>query len=78
MAIQRPPTQSPPPLPAPPPPSRRPLITLRTALILTIGVLVGASVGVASVMTGLSLVEIMMSTGTAFAATVVFFNKIIE
>lgn len=79
MAIQLPPAQSPPALPAPPPPLRRPLVTLRTAMILTIAVLVGAGVGVTIVMTGLSLVvEIVMLTGTAFAGTVVFLNKIIE
>jgi len=48
-------------------------------MILTIAVLVGAGVGVTIVMTGLSLVvEIVMLTGTAFAGTVVFLNKIIE
>jgi len=70
MPIQFPPAQSPSP--------RRPLVTLRTTVILMIALLVTTGVGIATVTTGLGVVEIVMSIGTAFAGSTAFLNKVIE
>jgi hypothetical protein len=75
MAVPLPPV--PPPDP-PMPPARRALVTLRTAVIGTVGALVAGCVVATAMMTGLGPVEILISTGTAFTGTVTFLNKVVE
>lgn len=72
------------PLPPIPPPdrprplARRALVTLRTAVIGTVGALVAGSVAATAMMTGLGPVEILISAGTAFTGTATFLNKVVE
>jgi ABC-type amino acid transport system permease subunit len=60
------------------PPARHALVTLRTAVIGTVGALVAGCVVATAMMTGLGPVEILISTGTAFTGTVTFLNKVVE
>jgi hypothetical protein len=75
MTVPLPPV--PPPDP-PMPPARRALVTLRTAVIGAVGALVAGSVAVTAMMSGLGLVETLISSGTAFTGTVTFLNKTVE
>lgn len=70
MTVERP--------PAPPSSSRQPLLTLRTALILTIGLLVAAGMGAATVVANLAAWETAATAGAAFASVVTFLHEIIE
>jgi hypothetical protein len=47
-------------------------------VIGAIGALVAGGVAATATMTGLGLVEILTSTGTAFTGTVTFLNKVVE
>jgi predicted branched-subunit amino acid permease len=57
---------------------RRALVTLRTTLILTLGVLVALGAAAIAVTTGLGAVEAYLASGSAFAGTVVFLHKIVD
>ncbi len=68
-------TDEPTPGPASP---RPPLLPLRTALILTIGLLVATGIAVMCVLDGGSGIEVAAAAGGAFAGVVTFLHEIIE
>jgi hypothetical protein len=62
----------------PPPPARRALVTLRSTVIGAVGALVAGGVAAIAMMTGLGLMEALISTGTAFTGTVTFLNNVVD
>ncbi|WP_329240833.1 hypothetical protein OG223_53080 [Streptomyces sp. NBC_01478] len=58
--------------------SNQPLLSLRTALILLLGVLTGVGAGVLTVAAGGVLAAELLTNGAAFAGAVIFFHTIID
>ena len=55
----------------------QPLLGLRAAIILLLGVLTGLGAAILTVLTGASLAGAVLTGGGAFAAAVLFFHTII-
>jgi len=58
--------------------SNQSLLSLRTALVLLLGVLTGVGAGVLTVAAGEVLATGFLTGGAAFAGAVVFFHTIID
>lgn len=69
---------TPPVTPQPPTAPAHGLLSLRTCVILAIGLLVAGGIATLTIVTGLSLVEILVSTGAAFSGTVGFLHAIVH
>ncbi|WP_327350258.1 hypothetical protein [Streptomyces sp. NBC_01304] len=57
---------------------RDPLLGQRAALILLLGILTAATAGVLTVLGGAAPAQGALASGAAFAASVLFFHKIIS
>ncbi|MBB6081948.1 hypothetical protein [Streptomyces paradoxus] len=55
----------------------KPLLSLRTAIILLLGVLCGLSAGILTVLAGGPVASGILTGGAAFTAAVLFFHTII-
>lgn len=58
-------------------PNPRPLLTLRTAIILLLGILTALGAGALTVLAGGAIASGILAGGGAFAAAVLFFHTII-